>query len=273
MLDGFDGDSTISHGTGLLRELARERHWFALARESRALSKHYEFSAWKQLGRAIWQYQVKHWIPRPVRGTVSAIRRGIFSGRKAQDESGWQAYVNKDFASRVGLQDRIKYYKNPKMKTEREEHFNQLTWGVMPYTLEVLDRAAAAFGIEPRYPFWDKRLVEYCLSLPPGQKLRNGWTRWVLRAAMEGTLPPGIQWRGRKSNLAPAFVYGLRTFEMKRIEEVICENSDHLGEYVNIDALKQAVDRFAADRAGGDTIALWKATNLAMWLKKANISA
>ena len=272
MLDGFDGDSTVSHGTGLLRELARERRWIELSRESRALSKHFEFSAWKQLGRAIWQYQVKHWTPRRLRRTLSAVRRGLNGEQEVQDVSSWQAYVNKDFASRVGIQDRINYYKNPAMKTERMEHFNQLTWGVMPYTLEMLDRSAAAFGVEPRYPFWDKRLVEYCLSLPPGQKLRNGWTRWILRTSMEGTLPPGIQWRGSKSNLGPAFERGLRKFEMKRIETVIRHGSEDLAEYVNIDALNRAVDRFKTDKDGGDSIVLWKAMNLAMWLKKVNLS-
>ena len=182
-------------------------------------------------------------------------------------------YLNRDFVRRVGLQDRVDAYKRPAMKTEREVHFDRLTWGVMPYTLEVLDRSAAAFGIEPRYPFWDKRLVEYCLSLPAEQKLRSGWSRWILRAAMEGILPSGIQWRGGKSNLAPAFEHGLRTFEMERIENVVRQGSEYLAQYLNIDALKQAVDRFATDEAGEDSIILWKATNLAMWLKKANISA
>ena len=86
-------------------------------------------------------------------------------------------------------------------------------------------------------------------------------------------MPPGIQWRGRKSNLGPGFEHGLRTFETKRIREVICENSENLSRYLDIDALKQTAHRFAATEVDGDSVILWKATNLAMWLKKANISA
>ena len=74
-------------------------------------------------------------------------------------------------------------------RTERENHYRKLTWGVMPFTLEVLERAAAAFGIEPRFPFWDKRLVEFCLALPPQQKVHGGWTRIVLRRALADILP------------------------------------------------------------------------------------
>ena len=86
-------------------------------------------------------------------------------------------------------------------------------------------------------------------------------------------MPPGIQWRGGKSNLGPAFEYGLRTFEMERIDEVICQSSEYLAQYLNIDALKKAVERFTTDEVSDDSKILWKATNLAMWLKKANISA
>ncbi|NJK41365.1 MAG: hypothetical protein HC934_08440 [Acaryochloridaceae cyanobacterium SU_2_1] len=40
-------------------------------------------------------------------------------------------------------------------------------------TLEVMDRAAAPHGIELRFPFWDKRLVEFCVSLPAEQKMQQ----------------------------------------------------------------------------------------------------
>jgi hypothetical protein len=35
-----------------------------------------------------------------------------------------------------------------------------------------------------RYPFWDKRMIEFCLSLPPEQKIKKGWTRMIMRRAM-----------------------------------------------------------------------------------------
>jgi len=44
-------------------------------------------------------------------------------------------------------------------------------------------KAALMFSVRPSYPFYDKRLVEFCLALPPEQKLRDGWSRFILRRA------------------------------------------------------------------------------------------
>ena len=57
------------------------------------------------------------------------------------------------------------------------------------FVLESADRAAAAHGIEPRYPFFDVSLVEFCLSLPGNHKLRDGWTRWMCSAHGHGGHP------------------------------------------------------------------------------------
>ena len=37
----------------------------------------------------------------------------------------------------------------------------------------VFDQTAATFGLEPRYPFFDRRFVEFCLALPFKQKLQR----------------------------------------------------------------------------------------------------
>src|SRR5687768_18008169 len=42
--------------------------------------------------------------------------------------------------------------------------YRRLSDAGVPHTLEVLDRAGSAFALEPRFPFWDLRLVEFCLD-------------------------------------------------------------------------------------------------------------
>jgi asparagine synthase (glutamine-hydrolysing) len=137
----------------------------------------------------------------------------------------------------------------------------------MPFTLEVLDRTAAAFGLESRFPFWDKRLVEFCLALPPEQKVQRGWTRLVLRRAMAGILPVEVQWRGRKSNLGPGFEYGLLTYERDRLDEMILKDSAVIEPYVDISTLRDAYQRFVRRESTQDVMAIWKAVSLGLWLK------
>jgi len=55
-----------------------------------------------------------------------------------------------------------------------------------------------AFSIESRMPLLDYRLVEHIFSLPLSLIVRDGWTKWAFRQAMDGELPPEIQWRKDK---------------------------------------------------------------------------
>jgi len=60
------------------------------------------------------------------------------------------------------------------------------------------DRNSMHFGIEARVPFTDHRLVEYALGIPACYKIRNGWSKYILRKAAEGLLPEKIVWRRDK---------------------------------------------------------------------------
>ena len=52
-----------------------------------------------------------------------------------------------------------------------------------------------AFSIESRVPYLDQELVDHILSLPEDAIVRHGWSRWILRAALKGTLPEKIRLR------------------------------------------------------------------------------
>lgn len=66
--------------------------------------------------------------------------------------------------------------------------------------LHNLDRKTMAFSLEARNPFLDYRLVEAVSKMPLEFKIRNGWTKAVLRDGMNGIIPEKVQWR--KSKLA-----------------------------------------------------------------------
>ena len=53
------------------------------------------------------------------------------------------------------------------------------------------------FSIESRLPFLDYRLVEFCLSLPDEYKLREGYSKKILRDAI-ASLPKEIKERKDK---------------------------------------------------------------------------
>jgi asparagine synthase (glutamine-hydrolysing) len=66
--------------------------------------------------------------------------------------------------------------------------------GSIPAILHSEDRMSMAWSREIRAPFLDYRLVSLLHALPGNVKLRDGWTKWILRNTMEPLLPPAIAW-------------------------------------------------------------------------------
>lgn len=258
-LDGFDGDTTISHGIGRLAELARAGRWLTLAIELDGLSGN--------LGAPARSIARRHVIGPLASEPMQRLRE--IGPRRVQGREDTAPLVNDKFATRIDLDARIEELQdrsNPP-RTVRKRHHQSLTRGIIPFALEVADKAAAAFSIEPRYPFFDKRLVEFCLALPADQKQRSGLTRVVMRRAMNGILPPEIQWRGDKADLSPNFNHVLLRFERDRIEHVIDGESTGIEEYADMTTVRDAYARFELTGDHEAAIAVWKVVTLALWLR------
>ena len=128
------------------------------------------------------------------------------------------------------------------------------------------DKAASAFSIDPRYPFCDRRLVEFCLAVPANQKLRDGWTRMIMRRAMAGILPAEVRWRAGKANLSPNFQLRLLHAHREFLERVIVNEPGVIEEYVDIPKLQKVYARYLAQQAASDALVVYSVAVLAAWL-------
>lgn len=281
VLDGFDGDTTVSHGTGYLVELARTGRWFKLGREARGYASHFKNVSPSEM---FWWYLQRYWLNpnmpqglKPLWRKVKSIPRRL---RPSQPNKGrmtaFPEILNQDFARRIGMEQRRQAMKKVRadgpLRTERQAHHSRLVWSLMTATLESLNKVGAAFGVEYRFPFFDKRLAEFCLSLPPEQKLNRGWNRVVMRRAMEGILPKEVQWRGGKGDMTANFERGMHA-ERSRIEDVIISHPEALERYVDIAAIRAAHERFVDNQAGeSDVLAIWRSVSLALWLRSTEIN-
>ena len=124
-----------------------------------------------------------------------------------------------------------------------------------------------AFGVEARLPFLDHRLVEFLYRLDGGWKLRDGWTKVLLREAMEGILPPAVQWRIDKVGFATPedqwFRHGLRP----AIEDCLADSRTKDRGYLNIEAARRTLDaHFSGTTGFGST--LWRWLNIELWCRR-----
>lgn len=290
MLDGFDGDTTISHGTWYLVELARANRWWTWMREAWPYSKHFpskqrfDLLLWVHL----WLYQIKpslRWLPtkrlrehaRRLGSTFT--ERAIASCNRSGREKDLLAVVNTELLERTRFTARMAEYKRMdpyRKKTEREFHYYRLTSALLSQILEMTDRLSSAWSIEVRYPFWDRRLAEFCLAVPPTQKLNNGLIRMIMRRAMGGIIPPEIQWRGGKGDLSHGLNYGLVRQERETISKFVSQDLSELDPYVSVAEVRKACNRLmnnTDDVMDSEVVAIFKSMFLALWLQTADFSA
>lgn len=279
ILDGFDGDTTVSHGTGYLIELARAGRFVALNREVRGYAKHFDNLP---PGEVFWWYVNRYWLnprmPLTIKPAWQKLRSGVRRVRRVRPTerlTEFPQFVSPGLINRIKLDERRAAMKKVRgtgsVKTERQAHYSRLTWSGLAGTLESLNGIGGAFGIEYRFPFFDKRLAEFCLSLPPEQKLYEGWNRMVMRRAMEGILPKEVQWRGGKGNMGPNFKRGMQD-ELALIEDVLITHPQVIEPYVSLPAVRTAYDKFIRDQAGdSEMLVIWRSLSLALWLRTTEV--
>lgn len=73
------------------------------------------------------------------------------------------------------------------------------------FHIELENIRQSHLGLNTGFPCWDRQIVEFSLGVPPEQFLVGGWQRSLFRRAMDGILPPAIQWRRDKHVFVPDF--------------------------------------------------------------------
>lgn len=250
LLDGVDGDTTVSHGLEYLGELFARLRWIALLRNTRALARRVQESTIALL----WRFGLAPLFAPPVsyaRRPSSLLTPQIIA------RSGWLA----DRARWIATQRRS--------RTHRGLHHAQLTSGILPYYLEVNDQVAAGFGLDHSHPFYDARLMELCLALPADQRLRHGWDRRIQRAAAADWVSPKIRWRVRKAYWGSYFERSLLSADRAALRRVVEEGPGGVFEYVNRTALEDSWERCegGAPRAQ-DYMNMWVTATLSGWLER-----
>lgn len=76
--------------------------------------------------------------------------------------------------------------------------WHEFTCAGFPEMIQAHDGLSMAHGVEARAPLLDHRLVEFAFTLPYHEKIRDGWTKSLLRRALRDVLPPVIRERRTK---------------------------------------------------------------------------
>ncbi|MGD9629038.1 MAG: asparagine synthase (glutamine-hydrolyzing) [Pyrinomonadaceae bacterium] len=277
VLSGIDGDSTVSHGYEDLANFVLRGQYFRLIRESLALRKNMPRPS-HSLKRLVWRNGIKRRLPS---WTFAAWRkiRGRESNATTKSPIAFPLHfnsVNREFREAHDLEGRIRRLRAANFPDEIspiEYHWRALTGGHFAEVLENLEKASAAFGVEARFPFFDRRLIEFCISLPPGQRIYRGWTRSIFRHAMDGLVPPDVLWRSDKSNIGASVKVNMLKFGADQLARLVGTDSWRLNKYSDLDARRSAFDAYRKNPLESDDAALFMLTNVYLlnWLEQSGL--
>jgi asparagine synthase (glutamine-hydrolysing) len=274
LLDGHGGDEVVSHGLGRLRELASSSRWLDLWREVQGEADTNTASALRLFLLHVTHFGPSAHILRPLaRARMRALHHLRHSRRQEETRPSWSGFINPDLAARTDVAARHHEQRAALAgcASERERHLAAISSSLQAHALEVLDKEAAGAGVEARYPFWDKRLAEFCLALPSEAKLHGGWSRLILRRAMEGILPRSVQWRRDKQDFTPVLVRGMLEHHRPLLDGILSDQRGEVAGYVDLAAAYAAYRRIAErpEAASGiDVQAVWRTVALALWLRQ-----
>lgn len=273
LLDGHGGDEVVSQGHGYLHELANAGRWLELWRELRSAANTYGEGMLGLYFKFLTIYGPAWRIAR-LRSRMGRVLARLRHQSPHTPRAAWAGLVNPELARRTDLAERFHragYMPASVSVSETLTHRWLLSNGLVPHAFEVLDKAAANFGVEPRYPFWDKPLVEFCLALPGEEKLQNGFGRHVLRRAMQGVLPPAVQWRRDKIDFTANLVNGMLGNHRALLDKLLLSDSDLIAPYVNLPEVTEVYARILRQPEQAtlpDVQHLWRSASLSLWLRQ-----
>jgi len=146
----------------------------------------------------------------------------------------------------------------------------------LPMLLRMEDRSSMAFSLEARVPLLDHHVVEYGLSLPDRLKIRNGWSKFAMRQALQGIIPDVVRQRKTKLGFAVPGRQWL-TRELRPQVSALIEDSLKSAKYVDPDVLRRWY-RQSPKQGGGRAqsaeayLGLFRLLSLEMWMRAFSIS-
>jgi asparagine synthase (glutamine-hydrolysing) len=192
ILSGTGGDEWFAGSLYFYATLLRQAQFGTIWRELQHATR-----AWG-IGGALYRMFSYGIVPLIPPGWRQVLRRVL----RRPDLPSW---IDAVFAKRIGLAERMQ----PKSTMPGDDAFQQMIAtlydGGQIHGLELQDRFAQRYGIEERHPLYDRRIVEFALSIPNQQHRQAAVHKRVLRQAMQQYLPTRIAQRRDKAHFSHLF--------------------------------------------------------------------
>jgi len=270
LLDGVDGDYVTGQSAHYLSDVIRSGNIGDITQQCRAISHfqpshgiHYHSSA-NLFFRALRSMAVPE--------ALRKFRRYITRQKNTQQILE-NSLLSPECADLVNLKSRLDTHFQSsglaESRTFREKNAQPIRSPYVSVALERYDRVASAYSIEPRHPFFDKRLVDFCLALSWRERTHAGWSKAILRKSMENSLPQETCWResnGERLNAVFTQVI-IRNLQDKLIDS-LRNRTGTLHEFVDPETVEKVIQHYTQLPNIDNTYSLWYLGSANIWLNK-----
>ncbi|MEK7399497.1 MAG: asparagine synthase-related protein, partial [Candidatus Poribacteria bacterium] len=116
---------------------------------------------------------------------------------------------------------------------------------------------------EARVPFLDSEFAKFVFQLPLTQKIRNGWSKVVLRNAMKGIIPELVRLRRPKLGFdTPESAWLSQNGD--KIRNIFASNNFLSKEFISREWI---LSNFGLILSGTAPDGIWKYINLEIWMR------
>jgi asparagine synthase (glutamine-hydrolysing) len=173
-------------------------------------------------------------------------------------------WVNESFAKRTDLRKRaLPVTDDLKFSLPSSSaQYGLILKSMRTYSLE---RCSSEGYVDARYPYLDRRLIEFALAIPLEQKLRPRESRSIVRRAFRGVLPEAVRQRRTKAGPGEAFSRALIR-EWSRLAPLLSDPRIAAHGFVDRDAFRTDLHR-ARHGLAENQVHLIKAISLEFWLR------
>lgn len=238
MLSGSMGNMTLSwDGQGTLPGLLRRGRWLQAMQQANALARHSGLPASR--ARQIWRNTFAPFVPESIKRLLGRPIAPDTQHLTALAPALW-----KTPALMEAQQIRRSMLRMPGWQLHQECLRERQT------LLESAGLVRALHGIEVRDPTADRRLQEFCLSLPDSLYLHNGVSRRLARLSLEDRLPDEIIRNRRRGMQCPEYMHrlsGLRPWLNERMDQLA--GSSLARELLDLDRMKKLLAAWPSDNA------------------------
>ena len=261
LFHGVSGDLTTETPLRYIAHFLRRGHILRAWKECRLASRNHTYmhipGPFKILGQNAWSA----WASPSLK---------LFRSNMMYQKSGSplkNSIISPEFARKINLSERLREQQLRAIKHPESHKYIHLAHGIVS-GLAGYGRVAGRYGVVVRDPWADRRVLEFFRRLPMEYKVKDGWTKYIVRMAFASDLDKNVRRRRGKEhlgwNFARSVMESSREFVYSRLEGDL----GALEAYINREVLEHMLKIYKSENNDSNTLFLYDILTLLLWMER-----